>query len=174
MLCIIKLLFLIFDKINHVFYLTATNFIGYYLLFEISQHLLLFATSYHHEMPNLGPEQQYELYIAVRDGNIAVVTQILGLGAGSSENDAAACNSRPFEALWHEPGPEATVLHLAACCIQADLVAFLLDHGADPALTAAGKSTVEQLEAYPLFEPARITRPGDVQRIREMLLSKMP
>jgi hypothetical protein len=120
-------------------------------------------------MRSLGPEEQYKLYIAVRDGSIDAVTRLLGLGAGPESEDSAACNSRPFESLWHEPGPEATVLHLAVCCVQAELVAFLLAHGADPSLSAGGKSSLDQLEAYPLFEPARMTRPQDVLRIRELL-----
>jgi hypothetical protein len=124
-------------------------------------------------MRDLGPEEQYELYISVRDGNIEAVSRLLGLGAQAEGGDAAACNSRPFESLWHEPGQEATVLHLAVCCVQAELVAFLLAHGADPSLSAGGKSSLDQLEAYPLFEPARIARPQDVLRIRELLSERL-
>jgi hypothetical protein len=106
------------------------------------------------------PEAQMNLYKAVRDGNIATVTDLLPV---------ANINDRPFEALWHDPGAEATCLHLAVCCVQPDLVAWLLAHGADPHLTAGGHSTLAMLDAFDLFAPARLQRPADVAKVRAML-----
>lgn len=106
------------------------------------------------------PKEQMTLYKAVRDGNIASVAELLPL---------ARVNERPFEALWHAPGPEATCLHLAVCCVQPDLVAWLLAHGADASLTAGGHSTLAMLEAFDLFAPARLQRPTDVSAVRAIL-----
>ena len=106
------------------------------------------------------PEEQMTLYKAVRDGDIASVAQLL---------PPARVNERPFEALWHAPGPEATCLHLAVCCVQPALCEWLLAHGADPGLSAGGHSTLAMLEAFDLFEPARVQRPADVAAVRATL-----
>ena len=100
------------------------------------------------------------LYKAVRDGDIARVAELL---------PRARVNERPFEALWHAPGPEATCLHLAVCCVQPALCEWLLAHGADAGLSAGGHSTLAMLEAFDLFEPARVQRPADVAAVRAIL-----
>lgn len=107
------------------------------------------------------PEEQVELYRAVRDNNIETIKSLF-----SAEINI---NCRPFEALWHEPGPEATVLHLAACCIQPDVVEYLLARGADRNIEVAGLKPVDVAIKYELFEPARIQRPQDVERVIQLL-----
>ncbi len=108
----------------------------------------------------LSPEDQVLLYKALRDGDVAFVAGIL---------TAERINTCPFEALWHAPGAEATSLHVAVCCVQPAMVQWLLDHGADPTVSGGGKTTLEMLTCYDLFEAARVSRPGDVVAIRDML-----
>ena len=112
------------------------------------------------------PEIQYNLYIAIRDGDIPRISSLLHLDGSGEPLDV---NCRPFESLWHEPGPESTCLHLAACAIRADVVSFLLEHGADKTSTATGKTPREVVTAYDLFAPARIEREKEVERILELL-----
>jgi len=115
----------------------------------------------------LSPEDQHLLYKAVRDGNVPVVAAML---------PKACINQAPFEALWHEPGPEATCLHLAVCCVQPEMVAHLLACGADPCIRAGGHTCKSMLTAFDLFAPARELRPEDVQAVLLMLedsLAKM-
>lgn len=86
---------------------------------------------------DLSPETQYELYLAVRDGDIAKVIEIMRWNASEPYTSIGLnVNSRPFETLWHPPGSDSTILHLACCCLQYDLVLFLLKSGANPFLKA--------------------------------------
>ncbi len=105
-------------------------------------------------------EDQVLLYKALRDGDVTVVDNLLPV---------ACINTRPFEALWHAPGAEATCLHVAVCCLQVQMVQWLLDHGADPNMSGDGKSTLDMLTCYELFEGARVARPADVIAIRDLL-----
>jgi hypothetical protein len=112
------------------------------------------------------PEEQYELYLAIRDGNI---TQVELIFQKKNKNIIEVINNRPFDGLWHEPGPEATCLHLAVCCLQVDLVEWLLRHGADPNILANGCKPLEMIEAYDLFAPVRALRPQDIAKIKLLL-----
>ncbi len=92
------------------------------------------------------PEDQYKLYVAVRDGDIALVASLLQLE--SPDSHKLDINGRYFESLWHEPGEEATILHLAACCIQLELVQWLLDHGANPNIKASNYTVLDVVGAH--------------------------
>lgn len=123
------------------------------------------------------------MYIAVRDGDVATTQRLLldeamrvdkaadkALStAGDKEKVCSVINICFFDALWHEPGPEATCLHLAACAVRPELVAWLLTHGADAAKEAGGKTALQMLEAFELFAPARAQRPDDVDKVRALL-----
>jgi len=108
----------------------------------------------------LSPEDQHVLYKAVRDGDVASVTKTV---------PKDYINQAPFETLWHDPGPEATCLHLAVCCVQPEMVAHLLACGADPTIGAGGHTTMSMLNAFELFAPARELRPDDVRAVQRLL-----
>ena len=108
---------------------------------------------------DLSPEEQFELYQGIRDGNIATVRRILFERPVVTGPLSVDC--RPFEALWHDPGPEATPLHLAACCLQPTLVAWLLEQNADKTLVAQGQTALQMIDSFDLFAPARAQRPDD-------------
>ncbi len=110
------------------------------------------------------PEEQFDLYKFIRDGDVLNVKRIL-----LERSDPLPVDFRPFESLWHEPGPDATPLHLAACCIQPSLVAWLLENGADPNLKAHDKTAFEMIDLFELFAPARLTRPDDRLAVIKLL-----
>ena len=71
--------------------------------------------------------------------------------------------------LWHEPGPQATMLHLACCCIQPAMVEWLLENGADMDVELFGLATVDLIDAFGLFSSTRALKPQEAQQIRDML-----
>ena len=107
------------------------------------------------------PEEQVALYKALRDGDLATVSSLI---------TTSNVNHCPFEALWHQPGPDATALHVAVCCLQPEIVKFLLAAGADASRSAGGYSTVQMIDAFDLFASAREQRPQDAQAVRRLLL----
>ena len=115
----------------------------------------------------MSPEEQFDLYKYIRDGDIANVQRIL-----LERSDPLPVDHRPFESLWHEPSSEATPLHLAACCLRPSLVAWLLEKGADATLKANDKTALEMVDAFELFAPARLTRPEDRLAVIKLLTSK--
>ncbi len=115
----------------------------------------------------LVPEEQHALYLAIRDGDMVRTTSLLKLGGRG--DIAVAANSSPFEALWHEPGPEATPLHLAAACLQPEVVEFLLKNGANPNVRAGGRRPTDVVDSIDLFAPARAQRPQDLVKVKALL-----
>jgi hypothetical protein len=115
----------------------------------------------------LEPEQQHALYLAVRDGDVATAASLLTDGGSVDLRHTVNCS--PFDALWHEPGPDATCLHLAACCLQVDMVRFLLSNGANPAAVANGRKAVDCVDTIDLFAAACAQRPGDVAKVKALL-----
>jgi Ankyrin repeat len=122
----------------------------------------------------LSPEEQHRLYLAARDGNVSSTSELLMLIAARTgkQDVASVVNTTPFESLWHEPGPDATCLHLAACAIQPILVRWLLDNGADRELKAGGRTASEMVHAFDLFARARLERPEDVEAVEALLGSR--
>lgn len=118
-------------------------------------------------MSIFSPEQQVIIYKAVRDGNINELREILQIDEQQSTRYDINC--RPFDSLWHDPGNESTLLHLACCCIQYEMVKFLLDLGADPTVTAQGLRPIDVVDKYDLFESARLLRASDVVKIKNLL-----
>ena len=116
----------------------------------------------------LEPEQQHALYLAVRDGDVATAASLLTDGGSVDLRHTVNCS--PFDALWHEPGPDATCLHLAACCLQVDMVRFLLSNGANPAAVANGRKAVDCVDTIDLFAAACAQRPGDVAKVKALLV----
>ncbi len=110
----------------------------------------------------LAPEDQHILYLAVRDGDISTIESFI---------NQIGIDCQPFEALWHEPGPEATCLHLAVCCCQYETVKYLLSKNANIDLKANGKTALEMIESYDLFEPTRVQNPENVDRIKKLLIA---
>ena len=104
----------------------------------------------------LPPEEQVQLYQSIRDGDVDAVQRMM-----LQRLVPLPIDSRPFDALWHDPGPEATPLHLAACCLRPALVGWLLEQGADVSLTAQGRDALQMVDAFDLFAPARAQRPSD-------------
>lgn len=115
----------------------------------------------------LNAEDQVILYRAIRDGDCEMVKATLRLSVPNQSYEKANC--RPFESLWHEPGPEATPLHLAVCCIQYEVASMLILHGADRSLKASGLTAFDMIEKYELFEPARVTNPTELERLKLLL-----
>lgn len=109
----------------------------------------------------LSPEDQYKLYIAIRDGTLEIIEKFVV--------DMDDINSPPFDSLWHDPGNESTLLHLASCCIQLKVVEFLLKQGANPLICAQGLTSIDVLEKYELFMPTRIQKANEVIQIRKIL-----
>ena len=112
------------------------------------------------------PEAQYLIYLACRDGDINSITNFFHLNNENKIN----LNIKPFDSLWHEPGNESSLLHLASCCIQVELVEFLLKNGSNPLNKANGLTCLDILEKYELFEPARLKNFDGVEKIRFLLL----
>ena len=54
---------------------------------------------------------------ATRDGSVSEVSALLELETVDESARKTTTNSIPLYALWHEPGPESTLLHLAVCCV---------------------------------------------------------
>lgn len=117
---------------------------------------------------SLAPEIQYELYTAIRDGNIEKICVLLRIDDLSSSLHFDI-NSAPFESLWHPPGDHATCLHLAVCAVRPNVVEFLLNHGADPYAIADGRTAFEMIDAFELFEPGRVQRPDDMKKVEQIL-----
>jgi HAD superfamily hydrolase (TIGR01549 family) len=116
----------------------------------------------------MNAELQHELYVAVRDGDVARVETLVAKIEGG-------VNARPFEALWHAPGAEATCLHLAACCARPHVAAWLVSHGANPLLRMRdGKTPLDCVGAFDLFAPALVGRPDDVAAVRSLLRAATP
>ncbi len=127
----------------------------------------------------LTPEEQFDLYKCIRDGDIANVQRIMMLERlpdtdtePQSQPQPRPIDHRVFESLWHDPGPDATPLHLAVCCLRPSLVAWLLDKGADPNLKAQDKTALQMVDAFELFAPARMQRPEDRLAVIELLTNK--
>jgi hypothetical protein len=119
----------------------------------------------------LQPEEQHTLYIAVRDGDLSTVMELLRTG-GQTDDIRQVVNCRPFEALWHAPGPEATCLHLAACCLQVAVVRFLLENGADSEAVANGSKPIDIVDTIDLMAAARKQRPDDVVEVKKLLRAR--
>ena len=85
--------------------------------------------------------------------------------------DLEPTHSYTFQALWHEPGPESTPLHLAAACLRPDMVTFLLDNGADRNAKANGRLPLDVTEGIDLFASARVERPADMENVKQLLAS---
>ena len=116
----------------------------------------------------LEPEEQHALYKAVRDGDIVLATPLLKKAGGGDLS--AGINSKPFDALWHEPGPECTPLHLAAACLQIKMVEFLTANGANVKSEANGRKPIDVVESIDLFAQARAEHPELITKVKEMLL----
>ena len=119
----------------------------------------------------LQPEEQHTLYLAIRDGDLSTVMELLRTG-GQTDDIRQVVNCRPFEALWHAPGPEATCLHLAACCLQVEVVRFLLENGADPEVVANGCKAIDIVDTIDLMAAAREQRPDDVVEVKKLLRTR--
>ena len=122
----------------------------------------------------LSPEEQFDLYKCIRDGDIVNVQRIMMLERPPDLEGPLPIqiDCRVFESLWHEPGPEATPLHLAACCLRPSLVAWLLEKGADRNLKAQDKTALQMVDAFELFAPARLQRPDDRLAVINLLTRK--
>ncbi len=119
----------------------------------------------------LDPENQFVLYKAIRDGDIVSLKNVLNFQNDmSKDNIERRVNCRPFSALWHEPGPECTLLHLAVCCVQVEVVKFLIDHGADPYSLASDLTPLQVIDKYDLFLPARMEKAKELQDIKQILM----
>lgn len=112
------------------------------------------------------PEEQIELYRAARDGDVAGM--VVALSGGIDVNVR-------LDALWHVPGPEATVLHVAVAAAQVGMVDWLLAAGADAARTAAGRRPSGYIGAAGPYEGAwAAARPSAAEEIRALLARPWP